>query len=300
MLPIIMDKVDQLFAEFTKKQEERFSSLENNLRGTLFHLTNELNELQKDTTNSINLINTDISDMKKTLTAHDKRLTDISTSILRSAEATTKATTSTANINDNGKTLYMTSIEADLTLEEIRLILQDYDVILAGILLQEVKGNFTTKKYIKVSAQDPKCLSKLKISFNSSKVSSSWYLRDRPPLSPEQRANNNKNKQQYPAPPAAFKNVHRNVSDLPKYNQQPPRISYSNRSSQPGTTANEEVRPSRPPKDHFVSASSTDDRDQQLHPNQQIHLSQHPKNYSTSGNFTDFIRMMKLMKELLV
>jgi len=95
----------------------------------------------------------------------------------------------------NGK-LFLCSIEKELSVNDVCLILEDAGIELKEISLKENEGNFKHKKYLTIEATEKVKLFRFKLSFNQSKLNGTWFLRSTPPRNPTKHHFNNSSRRE--------------------------------------------------------------------------------------------------------
>jgi len=100
---------------------------------------------------------------------------------------------------------FLCSIETELSIDDVKFVLDDAKVPLNEIVLKEVDGEFKRKKFIEVSSLNAICLFKFKRAFYSSSLSGSWFLRQTPP-----KRHNVSEQSSRSSHPLHNKNVHEN------------------------------------------------------------------------------------------
>jgi len=78
-------------------------------------------------------------------------------------------------------TQYLCSIENELSLADIDLILTDANIKLDNIQISNVSGDFKRKKYVEISSNSAISMFKFKRLFNASNLNGTWFLRQTPP-----------------------------------------------------------------------------------------------------------------------
>jgi len=92
------------------------------------------------------------------------------------------------NTDENVKgNLYVCSIEAELSINDIKLILEDAGVHLSNIDVVEMEGDFKRKKFIEIRSEQNVELFKFKLSFMNSKLNGTWFIRSSPPRPPTEK-----------------------------------------------------------------------------------------------------------------
>jgi len=86
------------------------------------------------------------------------------------------------NITNSVKPFYLCHIEKELTLEDVKLILEDNKIKFDKLNMSEIEGDFTSRKYIKIigSVKDN---FKFKLDLENSPLKSAWYHKMNPPAS---------------------------------------------------------------------------------------------------------------------
>jgi len=95
---------------------------------------------------------------------------------------------STTEQYDN-KILYLCSVESQLSVEDIRLILNDANIALDDLYFSQPDKDFKAKKYIEINSLNAVKLFKFKFSFEKSNLNGTWFLRTTPPKSKVQTSN---------------------------------------------------------------------------------------------------------------
>jgi len=98
--------------------------------------------------------------------------------------------TTSAQKCDN-KILYLCSIENQLSIDDIRLILSDANIEVDGAEFNQPDKDFRTKKFVEISFSNAVKLFKFKFSFEKSNLNGTWFLRTSPPKSNEKKSYNN-------------------------------------------------------------------------------------------------------------
>jgi len=118
--------------------------------------------------------------------------------------------------------LFLCSIERDLTIPDIRFILEDAGITISEVEFIEAKGNFKNKKFIEITSKNRVNLFKFRIAFNQSILKSTWFIRNSPPKSPVIE-----NKQALHQQSSRTHNIHRNISK-PTFHHQNSGTYYAN------------------------------------------------------------------------
>jgi len=129
------------------------------------------NTVQKYEATNIPIIQTNIDKNNKISNNHaiDKNAND----------SHKKSETSIAFQSD--KNLYLCGIETILSISDIKIILEDYNVHLNTIEITAAEGAFNKKKYVNIHSSSMTDIFKFKLSFSNSSLSNAWFLRETPP-----------------------------------------------------------------------------------------------------------------------
>jgi len=95
---------------------------------------------------------------------------------------TTTKTTTTTQKHDT-KILYLCSIESQLSINDIQLILSDANIEVDDVAFNQPDKDFRTKKYVEINSLNAVKLFKFKFSFEKSNLNGTWFLRTSPPKS---------------------------------------------------------------------------------------------------------------------
>jgi len=166
-----------------------------------------------------------------------------------SNEETSQKKTILPKINDTeneknvDKELFVCSIEADLTLEDIVFILQDANISTEGITLEQPNKNFKNKKYIVVKSLSKVKLFNFKMSLLNSSLKETWFIRTSPPKFDKQNRHTYKhnyvqnstkgptqNRSQTDGSSHHLKSKANSEKPFPRYNTQMSTKNYSNSS----------------------------------------------------------------------
>jgi len=95
--------------------------------------------------------------------------------------------TNSANKVDVGKdqilTYYLCGIECELSLDDIKFILEDEGISFENINVEFPKGNFRKKRFIVLTSKSNRRLFAFKRTFDKSSLVGTWFLRSTPPKS---------------------------------------------------------------------------------------------------------------------
>jgi len=208
---IVAEKVriqmQDLFAQLESKTAETYDKLSTALLGRKRNsieekearIVTQPNEIKNGSTNN------DVANISNTESPKINVANNSTTEILETNEDTdfvsnklpsNKQDTISSKTEDN---LYVCSIEKELTLNDVRLILEDAEVHVKNIELWEITGDFKRKRFIEVTSKEKIDLFKFKHSFSRSKLCGTWFLRSTPPRSPVEVKQSSK-QQSYQAP----------------------------------------------------------------------------------------------------
>jgi len=109
----------------------------------------------------------------------------------------TKHNNKSLSTSDNTLTYYLCSVENILTVDDVRIILMDANISLAGIKILEAKGNFKNKKFLVISSDESVKIFNFKLCFNDSKLNGTWFLRLTPPKLKSHPMKNNYNEKKH-------------------------------------------------------------------------------------------------------
>jgi len=124
-------------------------------------------------------IQTDCDTNNETLTDHVNDMHNINTN--ENFEIKTSSQVD-KNIDKNTeKHLYLCGIETVLSINDVKIILEDYNVHLNTIELSNANGSFSKRKYINIHSSSMADIFKFKHSFSNSSLYNTWFLRETPP-----------------------------------------------------------------------------------------------------------------------
>jgi len=178
---VVTEKLSVIINNLQAKLEEKI------LSRPLSPLRNENNDIMTDVIKPVvkEIIHSPLTEAS----------TECSTVNATAAVAETRDKKSNVQPTENlhGK-LFLCSVEKSLTLNDIRLILEDAEIDVNHISFCENIGNFKSKKFITVEAEQNVQLFKFKLAFNKSGLNGTWFLRASPPRNPiKLQSNNNTN-----------------------------------------------------------------------------------------------------------
>jgi len=87
---------------------------------------------------------------------------------------------------------YLCSVETVLSVEDVKLILNDTGVNTEELEFNTPAGNFKSRKYLMITSSNTIKLFSFKLNFNKSSLNGTWFLRDTPPKNKIAEKHNNK------------------------------------------------------------------------------------------------------------
>jgi len=185
------NKCFQLIEAISEQIHNKFSSLINSLQSSIDKMSTELADLKTVVSNNSSDTVLTVHDATNTKectaldNSTDAKNLKLSKEIVNKQDNNATSFQSEQNIEQNNKTVinkyFLCSVETELSLDDIRLILEDASVPLTEIDLIEAKGEFKRKRYVEIFSNNAVCLFKFKRAFNSSNLNGSWFLRETPP-----------------------------------------------------------------------------------------------------------------------
>lgn len=186
--------MDELEARLDTFKKDLFLSIDNKIReekekiiqhneslalSLKTDIEESLNELKKQTTEANDFALALIKD-------NEQNIRKISKDQKRAPNNPDICETESASL-PNVHHLYLASIDVSDTNNDIAFLLKENKLDLTDVTILSARGSFKKKKYVIVSFLNREQLLRFKMSYMNCMLAKTWYLLDKPPLSPDER-----------------------------------------------------------------------------------------------------------------